>query len=512
MARTTWRATATLSIFLVGVAPLLAVPKTDVVELLNGDRITCEIRALERGKLTVKTDGVGTIAIEWDDVERVTSAARFDIQLASGQRVFGSLARGVAGSVDVVRSSGPQRLLLADIVRISPLGDPFWGRLEGAVYAGFSFTQANVQTQWTLHSRLSYRSRWWLSELAADSALTSREDADRQTRNTLSLETQRFPRPHLFPESEGTHAKLSSLHYTQVFGGKYVLQAGRFNTIDLYSAHPFTGGEGLDRFMNLSLVAPPVSGRTVPPDTEGVLFSMLRGATPALTVGVIESTEEGFFDNGVTFLWSVSPPWKLSDKPGGIAFGGELSSFEGTSLDQSPWALLPESPVPLAREQGTWTLNVTVDQFLRMHPADPTTGWGVFGMFGVSDGNPSFLELQAFAGLGGASPFERRSKDTWGVGYFVNGVSGDLEDTLDPPVRTRDEHGFEVSYSWAPVGWSRVSADLQVIDPFLVRSETRAFFAIRWKSSSDAGGLNETTAEERKKLPRGREDRGLEPR
>jgi porin len=285
----------------------------------------------------------------------------------------------------------------------------------------------------------------------------------------------------LFPESEGTHAKLSSLYYTQIFGGKYVLQAGRFNTLDLYSAHPFTGGEGVDRFMNLSLVAPPVSARTVPPVAEGVLFSVLRGATPALTVGIIESTEEGFFDNGVTFLWSVSPPWKLSDKPGGISFGGELSTFEGTSLDQSPWAFLPESPVPLAREEGTWTLNVTVDQFLRMHPADPTKGWGFFGMFGVSDGNPSFLELQAFAGLGGAAPFERRSRDTWGVGYFVNGVSGDLEDTLDPLIRTRNEHGLELFYSWAPVGWSRVSADLQVIDPFLVRSETRAFFAIRWK-------------------------------
>jgi porin len=285
----------------------------------------------------------------------------------------------------------------------------------------------------------------------------------------------------IFPESEGTHAKLSSLYYSQVFAGKYVLQAGRFNTLDLYSAHPFTGGEGVDRFMNLSLVAPLVSARTVPPVAEGVLFSVLRGATPALTVGVIESTEEGFFDNGVTFLWSVSPGWKLSQKPGGISFGGELSSFEGTSLDQNPWALLPDSPVPLASEQGTWALNVTVDQFLRMHPADPTRGWGVFGMFGVSDGNPSFVEVQAFAGLGGAAPFERRSRDSWGLGYFVNGVSGDVEATLGPFIRTRNEHGLEIFYSWAPVGWSRVTADLQVIDPFLVRAETRAFFAIRWK-------------------------------
>src|SRR5262245_3912365 len=240
----------------------------------------------------------------------------------------------------------------------------------------------------------------------------------------------------IFPESEGTHAKVSSLYYSQLFGGKYVLQAGRFDALDIYSAHPFTGGEGVDRFMNLSFVAPPVSARTVPPVFEGALFSVLRGATPALTVGVIESTEEGFFENGATLLWSVSPPLKLSSKPGGLAFGGELSGFEGRSLDQSPFALIPVSPIPLAAEHGAWTFNVTLDQFLRMHPADPTKGWGIFGMFAVSDGNPSVLKVQGFAGLGGAAPFTHRSRDTWGVGYFINDVSDDLQDTLDPFIRT----------------------------------------------------------------------------
>ena len=75
--------------------------KTDIVELLNGDRITCEFRKLERGKLTVKTDGIGTIAIEWDDVARVTSAASYDVELESGQRFFGSLARSDARTIVV---------------------------------------------------------------------------------------------------------------------------------------------------------------------------------------------------------------------------------------------------------------------------------------------------------------------------------------------------------------------------------------------------------------------------
>ena len=51
-------------VLLLGLAdPILAAPKTDVVELLNGDRITCEIRKLDRGKLTVKTDGIAGVRV-----------------------------------------------------------------------------------------------------------------------------------------------------------------------------------------------------------------------------------------------------------------------------------------------------------------------------------------------------------------------------------------------------------------------------------------------------------------
>jgi porin len=286
----------------------------------------------------------------------------------------------------------------------------------------------------------------------------------------------------LFPESEGTHAKVSSLYGTQIFENKFALSFGRFNALDLYNAHPFTGGEGIDRFMNLSLTAPPVSARTIPPSFEGVTFSVLKGALPAVTVGLLESTQDGFFDNGATFMWNVGLPVKLSSKlPGGVAVGGEFSSWEGTSLDQNPWVFLPIAGVTPAQEKGAWTFNVTVDQYVWMHPNDPTKGMGVFGMFGVSDGNPSFLKTQAFVGFGGAAPFEGRSADSFGVAFFYNDVSGDLENTLDPLLPIRNEQGVELFYNWAPIGWSRVTADLQVIDPFLRRSETRMFFALRWK-------------------------------
>jgi hypothetical protein len=215
------RSAIAVLMLLVWPAPGLAADKTDVVELVNGDRITCEIRKLDRGKLTVKTDGIGTLSIEWDDVAFVTSPSSFDIELATGERAYGSLVRGDARSVDVVGGTGTERLPLGAIVRISPLGGTFWRRLDGAIDAGFSFAQANVQTQWTFNTSVDYRSRQWLWGLDGDSSLTTREDADRQTRNSLVIQGQRFLGPRWSPVAftQFQQNEELSLDLRAVFGG-----------------------------------------------------------------------------------------------------------------------------------------------------------------------------------------------------------------------------------------------------------------------------------------------------
>jgi putative salt-induced outer membrane protein YdiY len=115
---------------------------------------------------------------------------------------------------------------------MSPLGRTFWRRLDGGIDAGFNFTEANVQTQWTFHSTVSYRSRYWFSEISGDSLLTTREDADRQTRNTMSFQSQRSMGPRW---STSGFAQLQqneelSLDLRTVFGagvGRILTQSNR---------------------------------------------------------------------------------------------------------------------------------------------------------------------------------------------------------------------------------------------------------------------------------------------
>jgi porin len=289
----------------------------------------------------------------------------------------------------------------------------------------------------------------------------------------------------LFPEADGEEIRLASLFATYMFQGtsgapRMALSFGRFDMVDMY-VKPFTGGEGTEKFMNLAFVAPPIWARTIPPVTEGVIATFLgKDVEPVVTVGLIDSNDEGFFDNGATFMWDVRLPFTPFSLPGVYSVGGEFSSITATSLDQSPWVFIPVLDVPLAEEEGAWTLNLTAHQYVAQDPATKR-GWGVFGMLGVTDGDPNFVKTFAHAGVAGNVPFGGRQQDTFGLGYFYSGVSGDLKDTLDPFIRLRKEQGFEFYYTFAPTGWSKLTADLQFIDPFVVASETRAFFAVRWK-------------------------------
>ena len=66
--------------------------KTDTVVMNNGDRATVEIKKLERGRLEASTDGMGTLLIEWDDIDHLSSPKRFEVETQTGERYVGSLA------------------------------------------------------------------------------------------------------------------------------------------------------------------------------------------------------------------------------------------------------------------------------------------------------------------------------------------------------------------------------------------------------------------------------------
>ena len=161
--------------------------KTDSVWIRNGDRITGEVKSLSRALLKYSTDDLGTIYIEWDHVDRISSRATFEVQVRTGIKHYGPLGVGPKGTLVL----GLDTLLLADVVRITPIKNTLLARVDGYLDLGFSYQNAHKTLQLTTGAKVVYRGP--VSETAVE-ASTFREDRDdtpETTRLTADL-TQRF--------------------------------------------------------------------------------------------------------------------------------------------------------------------------------------------------------------------------------------------------------------------------------------------------------------------------------
>src|SRR5262247_3381586 len=96
--------------------PAAAQGRTDVVTLANGDRITGEVVALERGRLEFKTDDAGTLYLEWDKLASVVATRQVEVVTTDGRRFLGGLGRSADRSIAVVPSQGDVvTLQMADV-------------------------------------------------------------------------------------------------------------------------------------------------------------------------------------------------------------------------------------------------------------------------------------------------------------------------------------------------------------------------------------------------------------
>jgi hypothetical protein len=178
---------------LVPVTPVSA-QKTDVIVIENGDRITGEIRSVDRGKLTYKTDDMGTLSVKWDKVLRITSPHFFEIEVQTGEKFYGSLQPSTADREMIVAVAGSGLTLdMWRVVRIYPIESSFWHRMRGYADLGFTFQRANRNRQFTLAGHVDYRGVVYAANLDVSSYAQSTESQGTTiTRNSAAVRGQRF--------------------------------------------------------------------------------------------------------------------------------------------------------------------------------------------------------------------------------------------------------------------------------------------------------------------------------
>lgn len=180
-------------------ATLVALParpawaqKTDVVVLVNGDTLTCEIKLLDRGRLQVSTDHLGTVYIEWDKVVSVKAARLFWVETSSGLRLLGRLATTAARRLDVIQETGPVQVDEAEVVYIAPIGRGFWSKIDGGLNLGLSYTQSSGVAQLSFGANALYRRPNLQLTATASSYLTAESKGDTTSRHSLEFGGARY--------------------------------------------------------------------------------------------------------------------------------------------------------------------------------------------------------------------------------------------------------------------------------------------------------------------------------
>jgi len=173
--------------------------RTDVVTLLNGDRLTGEVVELTRGRLEFKTDDAGTLEIEWDKIAGLEARRQFEVETSDGRRLLGSLGPAVDRALQVVAADGIVSLQMIEVTRITPIGASFWAKLDGSVDAGFTYTQSSGVAQVTLNTGTVYRRPEFLFRFTASGTLTQRSDGTgHDDRGALEFSYVRYRGRRLF--------------------------------------------------------------------------------------------------------------------------------------------------------------------------------------------------------------------------------------------------------------------------------------------------------------------------
>jgi len=165
--------------------------KTDVVTLLNGDKITGEVKYLRVGILTYSTDNMETVSIQWNKIKSISTQNYFEVEIADGRVFFGSIAPSDnEGMMTVKGVTLDHNLFMKYIVRINRIKESFWDILDGYIKFGFSFTKASQIGQISLGGNAKYRTKINVSELSLNSVITTTEKEATSSKNDLSFSYQ----------------------------------------------------------------------------------------------------------------------------------------------------------------------------------------------------------------------------------------------------------------------------------------------------------------------------------
>jgi hypothetical protein len=211
--------------------PALSAPKTDIVIFKNGDKLTGEIKSLERGRLNLSTDAIGTIAIEWDKVHGVVSNQTIQVETGSGVRYFGVLtfSEETPGLI-VSTASGSEKLEMDRVIVMAPIEGTGIDALDIDLSFGYNFAKAGQTSTGTFGIDMHYRSLKRIESLSASTNVTDSDTQDSSKRANLLLQHTRLWKDRWYNGGNVALERNDELGLDQrtsigANGGRYLIQS-----------------------------------------------------------------------------------------------------------------------------------------------------------------------------------------------------------------------------------------------------------------------------------------------
>ena len=179
--------------------PLSARDKSDVLVMRNGDRLTCEIKSLESGALSISLDyAAGTVSINWGKVDHVESKQLFLVKTQDGLVYSGGLATPATPGarptkIEILEESNSKVTLeKTQVIHLEETDLSFWRRFNGQLGLSSIYNKGNQSAQYGLAADAIYPRERWSAGLYYNSSYSSSTGSTSVTRNETQATAQRL--------------------------------------------------------------------------------------------------------------------------------------------------------------------------------------------------------------------------------------------------------------------------------------------------------------------------------
>lgn len=209
---------------------------SDTLVLKNNDIIVGEIKTMNKGIVQIETDySKDDFKLEWKYVKSIGSERVHIINLSNGNLLNGKITKTKTPNkceITNVETQTKSIVNLADIVRIKPVDDSFWHRLDASFDAGIKLTKAQSLQQLTINVNLGYTAKKWYGTAMFKQIQSIQDDSDPIRRIDTDVSyVHLLPKDYFIPLSvvtlKNTEQDIDLRVVSKAGFGKYIIHSNK---------------------------------------------------------------------------------------------------------------------------------------------------------------------------------------------------------------------------------------------------------------------------------------------